>query len=121
MDKAEYRVMLDRITELADAGDYTNALPVVEKVDWRRVKSVRTLCMVSEVYEANDRLEDALRVLKIAYKRASISKTVLYRLSEISAKLGDSKGAINYYKEFEEISPMDNSKYILKYEIYRAK
>ena len=121
VDKAEYRVMLDRITALADAGDYTGALPIVEQIDWRRVKSVRTLCMVSEIYEANDRLEDCLRVLKIAYKRASISKTVLYRLSEISAKLGDYKGAIAYYKEFEEVSPMDNSKYILKYEIYRAR
>lgn len=121
MDKAEYRVMLDKITALADAGDYTGALPIVEQIDWRRVKSVRTLCMVSEIYEANKRLEDSLRVLKIAYKRGSISKTVLYRLSETCAKLGDYKGAINYYKEFEEVSPMDTSKYILKYEIYRAK
>lgn len=121
VDKAEYRVMLDKITALADAGDYTGALPIVEQIDWRRVKSVRTLCMVSEIYEANKRLEDSLRVLKIAYKRGSISKTVLYRLSETCAKLGDYKGAINYYKEFEEVSPMDTSKYILKYEIYRAK
>lgn len=121
MDKAEYRMMLDRITGLADAGDYTGALPIVEEIDWRRVKSVRTLCMVSEIYEANGRLEDSLRVLKLAYKRSSISKTVLYRLSETCAKLGDYKGAINYYKEFEDVSPMDNSKYILKYEIYRAK
>lgn len=121
VDKAEYRVMLDRITALADAGDYTGALPIVEQIDWRRVKSIRTLCMVSEIYEANKRLEDSLRVLKLAYKRGSISKTVLYRLSETCAKLGDYKGAINYYKEFEDVSPMDNSKYILKYEIYRAK
>lgn len=121
MDKAEYRVMLDQITRFYDAGNYIGALPIVKEIDWRRVKSVRTLCMVSEIYEANEQLEESLRILKIAYKRASISKTVLYRLADISARLGNYKDAITYYREFEEISPMDSSKYILKYEIYRAK
>ena len=120
MDKAEYRVMLDQMTALADAGDYAGALSIVEKVDWRRVKSVRTLSLVSEIYEENGRLEDSLKILKLAYKRG-ISKNVLYRLSSTCAKLGDYKEAIAYYREFDEVSPMDNSKYILKYEIYRAK
>jgi len=120
VDKAEYRVMLDQMTALADAGDYAGALSIADKVDWRRVKSVRTLTLVSEIYEENGRLEDSLKILKLAYKRG-ISKNVLYRLSSTCAKLGDYKEAIAYYREFDEVSPMDNSKYILKYEIYRAK
>lgn len=121
MDKAEYRIKLDQINELADAGDYKGALEVVDSVDWRRVKSVRTLCMVGEIYEVNGRLEDSRKVLEVAYRRSSISKTVLYRLAELCIKSGDFDAGLDYYTEFAEVSPMDNSKYILKYKLYRAR
>ena len=53
LDKAEYRSKLDQLTSLADKEDYKGALEIVESVDWRRVKSIRTLSMVADVYEAN--------------------------------------------------------------------
>ena len=43
MDKTEYQIKLDQINKLVDARDYKGALGVVETIDWRRVKSVRTL------------------------------------------------------------------------------
>ena len=52
MDKTEYQIKLDQINKLVDARDYKGALGVVETIDWRRVKSVRTLCMVADIYEA---------------------------------------------------------------------
>lgn len=120
MDKSEYRAKLDQITALVNAGDYQNAQTIVDEVDWRRVKSARTLCMVSEIYEANERLLDSRKVLELAYKRALV-KTVAYRLVEVCLKLNDLNAAEDYYDDFADLAPMDNSKYILKYKIHRAK
>ena len=120
MDKAEYRIKLDQITELRKAGDYKNALPIVDEIDWRRVKSARTLCMVSEIYEDNGRLQDSRRVLELAYKRALV-KTVVYRLVEVCLKLNDYESAEEYYEDFADLAPTDDSKYILQYKIRRAK
>ena len=120
VDKAEYRIKLEQINSLAEAGDFKGAASVADTIDWRHVKSVRTLCMVGEIYEANKRYEDSKRILQYAYKRSSISKTVLYRLAEISIRLGDYDDAKRYYNEFEQLSPNDTSRYILKYKLLRA-
>ena len=121
MDKAEYREKLDEIKGLAEAGDFDTAADRADDIEWRRVKSARTLCMVGEIYERVDRLEDCRKILEIAYKRSPDSKTVLYRLSELCIRLGDFDAALDYFTEFTEVSPTDNSKYILKYKLYRAR
>ena len=120
MDKAEYKIKLDQINKLAEAGDFKGAAGVMDSIDWKHVKSVRTLCMVGEIYEANKRYEDSKQILKYAYKRSSVSKTVLYRLTEIDIRTGDYDEAKKYFDEFEEISPNDTSRYILKYKLLRA-
>ena len=121
MDKSEYQIKLDQITTLVEKEDYEGALEIVETIDWRRVKSVRTLCMVADIFEVNDRLEDSKKILLLAYKRSSIGKVILYRLVEISLKMGDVDDAVEYYTEYAQSAPGDNSKYILKYKIYKAK
>ena len=120
MDKEEYKLKLQQINELADAGAFDRAAEVVDTIDWRHVKSVRTLCMVSEIYEAVKRNEDALRILKYAYRRSPSSKTVLYRLAEVSLKAGDPEAARDYTAQFKELSPNDTSGYVLEYKISRA-
>lgn len=121
MDKNEYRAKLEEISQLVDKQDYKGALKIVDTIDWRRVRSARTLCMVGEIYEANKRYEDSRKLLLLAHQRAPIGKTVIYRLVELSIKMGEFDEALNYYKKFVEISPNDNSRYILKYKIYRAR
>ena len=46
---------LEEIGQLVDRQDYKGALKIVDTIDWRRVRSARTLCMVGEIYEANKR------------------------------------------------------------------
>ena len=121
MDKNEYRAKLEEIGQLVDRQDYKGALKIVDTIDWRRVRSARTLCMVGEIYEANKRYEDSRKLLLLAHQRAPIGRTVLYRLVELSIKMGEFDEALNYYKKFVEISPNDNSRYILKYKIYKAR
>ena len=121
MDKNEYRARLDEINALVDRQDYKGALKIVDPIEWRRVRSARTLCMVGEIYEANKRYEDSRKLLLLAHQRAPIGKTVLYRLVEVSVKMGEYEDAVNYYNRFVEICPNDNSRYILKYKICRGR
>ncbi|GAA6411848.1 hypothetical protein K040078D81_59650 [Blautia hominis] len=121
VDKNEYRAKLDVINDLVDRQDYKGALEIVDTIDWRRVRSARTLCMVGEIYEANKRYEDSRRLLILAHQRAPIGKTVIYRLVELAIKMGNFDEAVDYYNQFAEISPNDNSRYILKYKIYRGR
>ena len=59
MDKAEYQAKLEELTSYVRDRDYESALNIVNEVDWKRVKSVQTLSMVADVYEANRQFDDA--------------------------------------------------------------
>ena len=76
MDKTEYRMRLDEINRLVEAQDYEGALAVADSIEWKRVKSVRTLCMVADIYEVNGELEESMNILKLAYKRSSVGKMI---------------------------------------------
>lgn len=121
MDKKEYRARLDEINSLVEKQDYREALNVVETIEWRRVRSARNLCMVSEIYEVNKRYDDSLRLLLLAYQRAPSGKLILYRLVELSVKMTDYESAVKYYNQFMKLSPNDNNRYILKYKIYKGR
>lgn len=121
LDKEEFRVKLEEINHLVEQKDYKGAMNVVDSIDWRRVKNVRTLCVVGEIYAANKRYEDSKEIFLLAYHRASIGKNILYRLVEVSLKMGDVFDAVEYYEEYREVAPNDNTQYILKYKILREK
>ena len=120
MDKAEYQVKLDQLKELVAEQDYDSALDLVQEIDWRRVKNIRTLCMVADVYEANDMLEDTKRILLLALKRASIGKSILSRLVELCLLMNDTAGASEYYQDFIKAAPRDAARYLLQYKILKA-
>ncbi|MDD3278472.1 MAG: hypothetical protein PHG16_06265 [Lachnospiraceae bacterium] len=121
MDKTEYRMRLDELTTLIEKQNYKGALEIVDSIDWRRVKSVKTLNMVADVYEVNKEYKRCKEMLLLAYDRAMIGKAILSRLVEISIKLGDLDDASEYYSEFVEAAPNDNSRFILKYKLYKAR
>lgn len=121
MDKTEYGIKLDQINRLVNKQDFQGALEIVETIDWRRVKSIRTLCMVGDIYEANGLLEESKEILILAYNRTSAGRAILYRLVEISLKLQQVDEAVEYYTEYVKIARGDNAKYLLKYKIYKAR
>lgn len=121
LDKEEFRIKLEEINNLVEAKDYKSAMDIVDSIDWRRVKSVRTLCTVGEIYAANKRYEDSREIFLLAYHRSSVGKTILYRLIEVSIKMGDLDEALEYYSEFVNAAPNDNTRYVLKYKIYSAR
>ena len=50
---------MGQINKLVEAQDYKGAMQIVDSIDWRRVKNVRTLCVVGEIYSANKRYEES--------------------------------------------------------------
>lgn len=121
MDKNEYSLKLEEIDKYVNQGNYTEAAKVADTIDWRRVRNVRTLCMISEIYEADNRYEDSKELLVRAYRRSPVGRSVLYRLVEVTIQLKQFDEAIEYYSEYVQAAPHDNNKYILKYKIYRGR
>ena len=121
LDKYEYNLKLEEINRLVDDENYEEAAEIADTIDWKRVRNVRTLCMVSEIYEANGRLEDSKDILMKAYRRTQMGRNVLYRLTEVCIKLREFDEAVEYYSEFVNAAPNDNAKYILKYKIYKGR
>ena len=121
MDKKEYQEKLSEINRLIAVEDYNSAAQVADSIDWKRVRNVQTLLMISEVYEAVNRYDMSKNLLLRAYRRSPLGRTVLYRLVECTIALGQFDEAIEYYSEFVQAAPRDNNKYILKYKIYRGR
>ena len=119
LDKYEYNVRVEQITKLLAEKDYKAAAKISDSIDWRRVRSVSTLTMIGEVYEGARRYEDARDILLMAYEKAPIGRRLAYRLTEVCIKGNDFKGAKKYYEDFVNLSPNDNRKYELLYEIYK--
>ena len=121
VDKKEYQEKLSEINRLIAVEDYNSAAQVADSIDWKRVRNVQTLLMISEVYEAVNRYDMSKNLLLRAYRRSPLGRTVLYRLVECTIALGQFDEAIEYYSEFVQAAPRDNNKYILKYKIYRGR
>lgn len=120
MDKFEYKVRADEIKELITEKNYAEAAEIADTIDWRRIKSVMMLCMISDLYKMNQRYEDAKNLLLMAYEKRSGGRDICYSLCELCLKTGDFVDAIDYYKEYIQIAPNDSGRYILHYKILEA-
>ena len=121
MDKYEYQAKLEEMKKLVDKEEYEEAASIADTIEWKRVRSVRTLCLVSEIYEIVGRAEDSRNILYRAYRRSPSSRQILYRLTEACVQTQDFDDAVEYYTEYVNLAPHDNNRYILKYEIYKGR
>jgi tetratricopeptide (TPR) repeat protein len=120
LDKYEYKVRSEEIKSLVDEKNFKRAAEIADTIDWRRVKSVLMLCTISDIYKMVRRYEDSKALLLLAYEKRQNSRMIVYALTELCVKLNDVVRAWEYYKEFCQIAPDDNRKYILLYKIYVA-
>lgn len=120
MDKYEYKLKLEQLKNLVAEKDYKTAVEIADTINWRKVKSASTLCMVGEIYDKNKRYEDSKEILLMAYDRSSVGRNIIYRLALVALKMGNVDEAKEYYDEFLEIAPYDNLRYVLRYEIAKV-
>lgn len=79
-----------------------------------------TLGIISDVYKINRRFDDAREILLLANEKSPQNRRIVYALCDLAIKTGQVVEAVEYYKQFVQLSPNDNSKYILLYKIYEA-
>ncbi|RKM54970.1 hypothetical protein D6853_12115 [Butyrivibrio sp. X503] len=120
MDKVEYKIRADEIKALIDENRFAEAVKIADTIDWKRVKSVQMLCMISDLYKINRRFEESRDVLLMAYDRYPTGRAIVYSLCELAIKMGEFVQAVEYYKEFVRIAPRDTGRYILQYKLYEA-
>ena len=109
MDKYEFNVRVEQIKKLVNRGDFESAMKIADTIDWRRVRNVSILSMVSSIYEKNEEYQEAKDILLLAFERAPIGKRLLYKLAELAVKQGNTAEAEDYYREFCDLAPDDAS------------
>lgn len=117
MDKYEYKLKLEQIQNLFAAGDYLTAAEMADTINWKKVRSSTTLCMVGEIYEKTGKYDACREVLLQAYDHSPIGRNIVCQLAEVAIKAKHMDEAEEYYNEFLEIAPKDNMRYVLAYEI----
>ena len=120
MKKEEYKERAMRIRSLADEQKFKAAADLADSIDWNRVRSVKMLGLVSDIYKAIRRYKDSRDIMLLAYQHAPEDSKLVYYLCELDLKLGDFIGAMECYKEFVRLAPQDAGRYILQYKIYEA-
>ena len=121
MDKYELSIKEDKIKKHAEKKDYATAAKIADTIDWSKVKNIKMLTLVSQIYERVKNYTEAKNVLLLAYDRVPVGRRMLYKLCELCVKAGNLDEAEDFFEEFQEIAPNDISKLILAYQIEAAR
>ncbi len=121
MDKYEFSIKAEQIKKLSGQGDYKTAMQIADTIDWNRVRNANLLSSIAEIYEKNGEYEEAKDILLLAFERAPVGKRFLYKLSELSLSSGAIEDAVEFYREFMDVSPEDPRRFLLQYMILKAK
>ncbi|MGN0158829.1 MAG: tetratricopeptide repeat protein [Brotaphodocola sp.] len=121
MDKYEFSIKVEQIRKLVNKNDYETAMKIADTIDWRKVRNANLLSMVAQVYEKNNEYQEAKDILLLAFERAPIGKRLLYKLTDLALKEGNTDEAEAYYREFCDMAGDDSRQYLLRYKILKAK
>ncbi|MDD6194169.1 MAG: hypothetical protein PUB19_04630 [Lachnospiraceae bacterium] len=121
MDKIEFKTKYEEMKDLLAQGKTEEAMDLVDSINWRKVHNVNVLVKASEICVQAGRLEEAKELLYMAHERSPIGRMIIYHLAMLCVKMGELDEAKDFYEEFVEIAPHDSLKYIIKYQISKAK
>lgn len=120
LDKHEYQIRNDEIKALIKKREFQKAVEIADTIDWTKVRSVTTLCTISDLYKVNRRYSEAKILLEQAYDKYPNGRMIVYSLCELSIRMGEIVQAIEYYKQYVSQWPTDKGKFILQYKIYET-
>ena len=120
MNKYELKITIEEIDSLIGRRRFKEAAEVADSVDWRRVKNVRTLCRVSDVYKINKRYDDSKKILELAYVKDPYARQIVFSMCELELKLGNYVRALQLYNEYINVAPRDADRFVLQYKLYKA-
>ena len=120
MDRYEFKVTNEEINALIRQKRYAEAADIADQVDWSRVRSVRTLCRIADLYKVNGLYTDARTLLAAASRLAPRNQQIIFSLCELELKIGNFVTALQLYNEFERMDPENPDRFILRYKLLRA-
>lgn len=121
MDRNDYKNLISEANALIKSGGEADALDLLDSVNWRKIKNVNALIEISNLYEQLGHIEDSKLLLTYAHERSPIGRMILYHLTLVCVKMDEIEEAEGYLEEFVQIAPHDSKKYILRYNIAKAK
>nr|MCR4610401.1 hypothetical protein [Lachnospiraceae bacterium] len=121
MDRNDYKNLISEAKALMKSGGEADALDLLDGVNWRKIHNVNALIEISNLYEQLGHIEDSRMLLTFAHERSPIGRMILYHLTLVCVKMDDIDEAEKYLDEFVQIAPHDSKKYILRYNIAKAK
>lgn len=125
MDRYEYKMSLKEIRDAVQEKRFDDAARICDDIDWSRVKSVETLCMVGEIYKRVKRYEDSRRILALANSRDPQNSDIVFSLCEITIFLYGRNGsqadfmqAMQLKQTYEAMEPGNPRRLVLQYKLY---
>ncbi len=117
MDKFEYKIKLQEINKLIDEKAYFDAVAIADTIDWEK-KPVETLVRIGDLYRKVKRYDDAIELLRLAYRKSPENKSICYYLCKLYIKKEYIVQAVYAYNEFVRIS-RDNDPRVFKLKYMR--
>ncbi len=117
----EDALKIKKIKLLAGENKYDEALDVIGQVDVSRIKLTPTLCLIGDVYMHAGMYDKAEEVLVKVYNKTPSNRRILSLLTTLYTDMGEYSEAEYYYKEFIGVASKDVHRYILRYQLDKAK
>ena len=123
MDNREYKIRLEQISSLAAENDFKKAVRIADRIDWRRVPAdMSTLMQISQLYRLAGRSDEAVEMLRLAYKnnkkaKKRPNKKIVYALCDLYLERGDTDNAEKTYRLYKNLDPDSIEKLILQYRL----
>lgn len=112
---------VNKIKELADNGDYSLALDILEHQDLSKSLSPQFIRICGEVYYENQRYADARAALVRAHSMAPIGNKIIYSIIRLYLSMGFTSLAEHYYEIYQfNQKEKDAGTYRLEYMIAKA-
>lgn len=113
-------IKLEAIKTLLARKKFEDAAELADEINWARVKDIRMICTVSDLYKKLKRFEDARKLLLVAKKKHPQETAIISSLCELCIKLEEMGQATDYYNEYACLAPEDSGLYVLKYKLAEA-
>ena len=119
MDKYSVTLRTDEIRRLAESKQYKKALNIIDSLDINKIKVVTDLSIFAEVFEQNNKYDDAKDLLLRIYDKKP-TRRIVNQLVNLDIKMKNCVEAEEHYEEYLYLAPTDMNRFILRYRLDKA-
>ena len=112
----ENMVKVKEMKRRVEEGDLLSAQKILDTIELRKIKKVKELNLIADVYYGNQRYEEAAELYFKIYEKTN-SRKILYQLVELSIKMSHMEDAQYFLKQYKEAAPRDFYNYVFQYKI----